>query len=1432
MTEKIEGLIGSDTLLEISSLTTALEKAYGNFGKFLGVAQQVSNDLKNSTASIKTISTSMNEFSNAMKNAATISGDFNRIIDSLAAMHKKAAEGVRDEKTAIDQLSEASRARVAQERELQDDYKKGAAALLDLVKTQNLQGKSVKELTVLLKTLQQATANVSEEYRGRLNPAIQQLQQALNNAKQAQRSGSQEMQAHSTSIVTMRSELAKLVYAYERMSAEAREKSAPAIKKLNDEIAKQEALIGRHQRNVGNYASALSGLGRAALGAVPVLGQLVTILGAVTLGVTSLYRAVKDGIKINAEYEQANANLATIMRTTRSNTMALQKDSYQLGLTTEWMTSQIVQAQTELAKLGFRQQAIIQMTKPLLGFATALGTDLASAAKTAGSTLRAFRLPAYEAERTLAAMTVAANSSAMDFNFLSQAVAIVGASASVSNVSLEDTLSLLGVLANSGLDASRSATALRNIFLYLADPTKKLGMEMKGVEMTAEGMMNEFIRLRKAGMDLGDMFQLTDKRAVNALAVLVQNAEQIMVLRKEMNNLGGELDRIRRERLDTMKGSVILLKSAWEALMLTWQDSNGVMAGIVRWLTKIIRSLADARLEALKARRDSKMYAETTEAQDADVVRYTNELADALQDFDNRLKDLNARMSAARTKEEKELIREEMEAVIKERDDWQKRIIENDLKNEEDRRKAWEAATEAIPIISTKRIMVELAELDRQRKAIAAEVDRLNELKKQQEEASADAVRRGDRAARRAAEERLKQLDAEIIKQAELANAVETATEAISKDVRRSTSGFGNFAPPTSGNITIEDKQRMAAYDRASHDARQLLMQAERMKEAAKGVFAEALRTSLQIADPYAEGFDTDKPDKDPNKAKRERLLELERQAREKYRLGEIEREMEMNKAIFENEKETFSKRQESMAKYYAAAEILLEERAKIDAATIRQHAIDAGIAESDIARATYHQRMLLEDALKTALLKSQDEYLKKAQDMQDRYYKDSVEKMKKDYEDRIRILDTNASKEREVLSRQLADKEITQRQFKKRETQILTKLEEEKYLASVTFMNEYLEKYIEDAELRKKIEEEVAKFILEQRQRVADARVAEAKAKGAGGGRGRDTSQPIASAINKAIIGRKTVADPVTGDPIQVPKRAGLAKADERARDTGEKLEQFVRSDEVKIAQDIIGRIIDIANMYYDNEIQRIDDMIEANRRMYDEKLEMLQFNNDMGLLSDEYYTAERKKLLDRQKQDEEKLMQKKKEMQVKQARWQKANAIVQAVIGTAQGIANALSLGLIGIPLAAVIGALGTVQIAMIASQKIPEYAKGTDYHKGGLAVVGDAGKSEVVTSPHGDIHFTPSKPTLIKMQKGSKVFPDAKEWLKENTYGNVVFLPDIIQRYDKDGNDEYTFNSAPDEVSRQYLRSMDNNISAMRRNSRYVMELQRQHNFYAEW
>jgi len=103
--------------------------------------------------------------------------------------------------------------------------------------------------------------------------------------------------------------------------------------------------------------------------------------------------------------------------------------------------------------------------------------------------------------------------------------------------------------------------------------------------------------------------------------------------------------------------------------------------------------------------------------------------------------------------------------------------------------------------------------------------------------------------------------------------------------------------------------------------------------------------------------------------------------------------------------------------------------------------------------------------------------------------------------------------------------------------------------------------------------------------------------------------------------------------------------------------------------------------------------------------------------------------------------------------ARFERAANIANIITATALAVVKALP----NIPLAIAVGVLGAAQLAIAIAAPIPKYKHGTKNHPGGLAVVGDGGKEEVVLLPGGSSFITPSRDTLVDLPKGAQVFPD---------------------------------------------------------------------------
>lgn len=183
-----------------------------------------------------------------------------------------------------------------------------------------------------------------------------------------------------------------------------------------------------------------------------------------------------------------------------------------------------------------------------------------------------------------------------------------------------------------------------------------------------------------------------------------------------------------------------------------------------------------------------------------------------------------------------------------------------------------------------------------------------------------------------------------------------------------------------------------------------------------------------------------------------------------------------------------------------------------------------------------------------------------------------------------------------------------------------------------------------------------------------------------------------------------------------------------------------------------IVSGITSLMTDIYDARIENIEKEQEANDEAYDKEIERIESLEENGAISTEEAEVRKRDAEKKTAAKNEELEKKKAALQEKQAKWDKANSIVQAGIATALAITKALP----NLVLAALVGAMGAAQIAVIAAQSIPKYAKGTKDHPGGLAIVGDGGKKEGIITDNG-LFVTPDKPTLVNLPAHAQVIPD---------------------------------------------------------------------------
>ena len=252
------------------------------------------------------------------------------------------------------------------------------------------------------------------------------------------------------------------------------------LKVLADKAKKKVDQVGKSVNNVkenfkgfgNNLKKGFKGIGDALSNAIPLFGQLRTAListgvGALAVALGSLTALFIKAGKTGAEFAKSISGLKAVTGATSKELATLSNQAKQLGSTTAFTASQVVELQTELAKLGFSVSDIANSTPAILDLAASLDVSLASAAEFAGATVRSFGLDTQETQRVVDVLAASTAKSALDFGSLTEAMKLASPTARAVGVSVEKTTALLGVLADNGIKGSLAGTGLSKVFVEL-----------------------------------------------------------------------------------------------------------------------------------------------------------------------------------------------------------------------------------------------------------------------------------------------------------------------------------------------------------------------------------------------------------------------------------------------------------------------------------------------------------------------------------------------------------------------------------------------------------------------------------------------------------------------------------------------------------------------------------------------------------------------------------------------------------------------------------------------------------------------------------------------------------------------------------------------------------------------------------------------------
>ena len=317
--------------------------------------------------------------------------------------------------------------------------------------------------------------------------------------------------------------------------------------------------VGRTIRNVSAQVGITSGVGFMAM--KRVLGDVVT--------------EAKD-------FQFQMSEVKAISGATGDEFEKLSQQSKDLGRATKFTAQQAAESQAELARAGFSVNEIYDTMPGLLDLAASSNLDLGQSAKITSNIIRGFNKEAKESGHIADVLAKGAATANTDVAGLGQAMEVAAPVANSLNIAFENVAAAAGIMADAGIDGTKSGRMLRQGMLRLSKPTGQAAKVLKDLGINAfdaDGNMKSLDGV-VAELEKGLKGQSKQARAA-ALAtifgsestagwtvLLEKGSGALADYTKELVNSDGAAKDMADTMIDNAEGAIVIMQSALSGMKI------------------------------------------------------------------------------------------------------------------------------------------------------------------------------------------------------------------------------------------------------------------------------------------------------------------------------------------------------------------------------------------------------------------------------------------------------------------------------------------------------------------------------------------------------------------------------------------------------------------------------------------------------------------------------------------------------------------------------------------------------------------------------------------------------------------------------------------------------------------------------------------------
>jgi len=264
--------------------------------------------------------------------------------------------------------------------------------------------------------------------------------------------------------------------------------------------------------------------------------------------------------RVTMEYGNALVEVGSVARTTDKELNSLNATILEVGKSSKFSIVELAKATKTLAQAGLRGEELTNAIDPSKNLATATSSSMEAAVKVQTTILRAYKLSANDFIEISDSLTNAVTSTRLTLDDLNVAFSYVASAAAQTGVSFKETITLLGILKDSGLEASTAATGLRMALLKITAPTHdaqkvltKVGLSEEDLDIANKGIKEVLKNLFK--LSKVNLIKIFGARSANAILALKNAGVEAFEAQIELIKLQGSAAQISQEQMGSLQNS-------------------------------------------------------------------------------------------------------------------------------------------------------------------------------------------------------------------------------------------------------------------------------------------------------------------------------------------------------------------------------------------------------------------------------------------------------------------------------------------------------------------------------------------------------------------------------------------------------------------------------------------------------------------------------------------------------------------------------------------------------------------------------------------------------------------------------------------------------------------------------------------------------------